>query len=302
VARRGLRRDRATRRQLRRDQINRLLPNALTMLGLCAGLTAIRFGLEERWAVAVVLIAGAALLDTLDGRIARLMGGPTEFGGQLDSLVDAISFGVAPVLLVFMWSLEKAGGLGWAIAVLYVVCCVLRLARFNVASTNPDIPAWAGSYFSGVPAPAGAGLVLLPMSLGVELGWEFLQSPWVTITWTSLTATLMISRIPTYSFKRIRVSQRYFTVVMAGIAVLAVALFTEPMLSLAGIIIAFAITIPFAIKSFQKLKKEDQAKELEPEAPIDLEDADHSIDADANDTAEETTTEETGQGDEDKIP
>jgi CDP-diacylglycerol--serine O-phosphatidyltransferase len=268
---------------VRRDQLNRLLPNALTMLGLCAGLTAIRFGMEGRWAVGIVLIAGAALLDTLDGRMARLMGGPTEFGGQLDSLVDAISFGVAPVMLIFMWSLEKAGGLGWAIAVLFVVCCVLRLARFNVASTNPDIPTWAGSYFSGVPAPAGAGLVLLPLILGVEFNWAFTQSPWLTIVWTLLVAALMISRVPTYSFKRIRVSHKFFSVVMAGIAVLAVAMFTEPMLTLAGTIVAYAITIPFAIKSFQKLRKEDQSKELEPEAAIDTDDLDSTDDLETSD-------------------
>ena len=272
MARRRLRGDRVARRRLRRDQLNRLLPNALTMLGLCAGLTAIRFGMEGRWAIGIALIAGAALLDTLDGRIARLMGGPTEFGGQLDSLVDAISFGVAPVMLVFMWSLEKAGGLGWAIAVLYVVCCVLRLARFNVASSNPDIPAWAGSYFSGVPAPVGAGLVLLPLILGVELDWTFAQSPWLTIVWTLLVSTLMISRLPTYSFKRIRVPHGAVTAVMAGIAVMAVAMFTEPMITLAGAIIAYATTIPFAIGSFQKLKKEDQSRELEPEAAIDPDD------------------------------
>lgn len=272
MARRRSRGNRAERRRLRRDQINRLLPNALTMLGLCAGLTAIRFGMEGRWVVGIVLIAGAALLDTLDGRIARLMGGPSEFGGQLDSLVDAISFGVAPVLLVFMWSLNQAGGLGWAVAVLFVVCCVLRLARFNVAATNPDIPAWAGSYFSGVPAPAGAGLVLLPLILGTQLDLSHVRSPWVTIVWTLLVAALMISRIPTYSFKRIRVSHRFFSVVMAGIAGLAVAMFTEPMITLAGLIIAYAITIPFSIKSFRKLKAEDQSRELEPEVAIEPDD------------------------------
>ena len=202
------------------------------------------------------------------------MGGPTEFGGQLDSLVDAISFGVAPVMLVFMWSLDRAGGLGWAIAVLFVVCCVLRLARFNVASTDPDLPAWAGSYFSGVPAPAGAGLVLLPLILGVEFQWSFLQSVWLTGFWTLLTAGLMISRLPTYSFKRIRVPHRFITVAMAGIAVLAEAMFTEPMTTLAGIIIVYAATIPFANRSFQNLKKEDQSKELEPEAAIDPADDD----------------------------
>ncbi len=188
-----------------------------------------------------------------------------------------------------MWSLEKAGGLGWAIAVLYVVCCVLRLARFNVASTNPDIPAWAGSYFSGVPTPAGAGLVLLPLALGVELDWAFVQSPWFTIVWTLLIATLMISRLPTYSFKRIRVPHQAFTAVMAGIAVLAVAMFTEPIITLAGMIIAYATTIPFAIKSFQKLKKEDQSKELEPEAAIEPDDL---YSADDMEPSGETTTDE----------
>ena len=112
------------RRKLRRDRLNRLLPNALTMLGLCCGLTAIRYGLDERWKLSVVLIAAAAVLDGLDGRMARLMGGQTELGGQLDSLVDAVSFGVAPIMIIFLCSLTYAGGVGWAISVLFVVCCV----------------------------------------------------------------------------------------------------------------------------------------------------------------------------------
>ena len=274
MARKTFRAARLARRRLRRDQINRLLPNALTMLGLCAGLTAIKFGLEEKWAISIVLIAGAALLDTLDGRIARLMGGPTEFGGQLDSLVDSVSFGVAPVMLIFMWSLNNAGGLGWAITVLFVVCCILRLARFNVAAADPELPAWAGSYFSGVPAPAGAGLVLLPLILGVEFDWLFLKSPWLTGFWTVLTAALMISRLPTYSFKRIRVPQRFITFTMAGIAVIAVAMFTEPMITLAGTIVLYAMTISFSYQSFQKLRKEDQSKELEPETEIEPDESD----------------------------
>ena len=172
---------REERRQLRRNRLNRLLPNALTMLGLCCGLTAVRYGLQGKWEISILLVAAAALLDTLDGRMARLMGGQTELGGQLDSLVDAISFGVAPVMLIYLWSLNNAGGIGWAIAVLFVVCSVLRLARFNVASAETDLPAWAGSgYFSGVPAPAAAGMVLLPLVLGVETNWEFLRSAWLT--------------------------------------------------------------------------------------------------------------------------
>jgi len=270
MARRRMHRARRARRRFQRDRINRLLPNALTMLGLCAGLTAIRFGLEGRWGVSIVLIAGAALLDTLDGRIARLMGGPTEFGGHLDSLVDSIAFGVAPVMLIFLWSLGEAGDLGWAIAVLFVVCCVLRLARFNVASHDPDLPGWAGNYFSGVPAPAGAGLVLLPLILSVELGWPFLQSAWLTGAWTLTVSALMISRLPTYSFKRIRVPSRMVSVAMAGIAVLAAAMITEPRLTLAAAIILYASSIPFSIRSFRRRKQEDMAKAGAADAPSGL--------------------------------
>ena len=173
--------------------------------------------------------------------------------------MDAISFGVAPVMLMFMWSLDKAGGLGWAISVLFVVCCVLRLARFNVTSHDPDLPAWAGSYFSGVPAPAGAGLVMLPLILSVEFGWEFLGSPWLVAVWTLMTAIMLISTLPTFSFKRIRVPQKFVRVVMAGIAVLAVAMFTEPLVTLAGIIIAYASTLPFSYLSFTKLQSASPA-------------------------------------------
>jgi len=254
------RRGRAYRRaHIQRDAINRLLPNALTMLGLCAGLTAVRFGLEGNWKAGVLLIAAAALLDTLDGRMARLMGGPTEFGGQLDSLVDSIAFGVAPVLLVYLWSLGSAGGIGWVIALIFAVCCVLRLARFNVASADPDLPAWAGSFFSGVPAPAGAGLVLLPLILSLQVNWPFLHSPLFTGPWTLLVAMLMISRIPTYSFKRLRVPQGMVRPAMAGIAALAAVAITEPWIALSGLIIVYGVTIPFSLRSFRRRQSEEAA-------------------------------------------
>jgi len=251
------------RRRLRRDHINRLLPNALTMLGLCAGLTAIRFSLEGRWEIAILLVAGAALLDTLDGRIARLMGGPTEFGGQLDSLVDGIAFGVAPVIMVYIWSLQDAGGIGWAVALLYPVCCVLRLARFNVASAENDLPAWANGYFSGVPAPAGAGLLLLPLILFSETGWQWLGSPWLTGPWSLTVALLMISRLPTWSFKRLRVPSKFVTVSMAGIAFLAAAMFTEPQLTLTAIIVAYGCTLPFSVRAYRRLEAEEAAQNSE---------------------------------------
>jgi CDP-diacylglycerol--serine O-phosphatidyltransferase len=245
------------RRRLRRESLNRLLPNALTMLGLCAGLSAIRFGFDDRWQAGVLLIAAAALLDTLDGRMARLMGGPTEFGGQLDSLVDAIAFGVAPVMLMYLWSLGGAGGLGWAVTMLFAVCCVLRLARFNVASAENKLPAWAGSYFSGVPAPAGAGLALLPLILGVETGWTWLQSPWLTVPWIFAVAILMISWIPTWSFKRIRVPNNRVTIAMAVVAAFAAAMFAEPWLSLSGLILAYALTIPFSVIAYRRREAEE---------------------------------------------
>ena len=246
--------DRLRRRRLRREHINQLLPNALTMLGLCAGLTAIRFALEDSWNIAIFLVAGAALMDTLDGRIARLMGGPTEFGGQLDSLVDGIAFGVAPVFMIYIWSLQNAGGIGWSIALLYPVCCVLRLARFNVSSAGTSTPMWATSFFSGVPAPAGAGLLLLPLIIFAETNWDWLQSPWLTGPWSLMVAILMISRIPTWSFKRLRVPSKFVTVAMAGIAFLAAAMFTEPRLTLAGLIISYVLTIPFSIRTYRRLK------------------------------------------------
>lgn len=271
MARMPKRRRRRRRRRLRVDSVNRLLPNALTMLGLCAGLTAVRFGLKDAWHAGVILIAAAALLDTLDGRMARLMGGPTAFGGHLDSLVDAISFGVAPVMLIYLWSLNSAGGTGWAIALLFVVCCVLRLARFNVASSDTDLPVWASGYFSGVPAPAGAGLVLLPMVLYLELEWEFLRSAWLTGPWVLAIAALLISRIPTYSFKRLRVPHRMVQVTMAGIAAIAAALIVEPWITLSVSILAYAATIPFSIRSF-RLRRAEERETVEstvdnPESP-----------------------------------
>ena len=246
------------RRQLRRDRLNRLLPNALTMLGLCCGLTAVRFGLQEKWEISILLIAAAALLDTLDGRLARLMGGQTELGGQLDSLVDAISFGVAPVMLMYLWSLNNAGGIGWAIVILFVVCSVLRLARFNVASVETNLPSWAGSYFSGVPAPAAAGMLLLPLILGIETGWDFFRSAWLVLPWTILISGLMIAPIPTYSFKRIRVPKNLVRVCLAGVALFAAALITEPWLTLSALILAFSASIPFSILSFQKKQAEEE--------------------------------------------
>ena len=250
------------RRQVRRERLNRLLPNALTTLGLCCGFTAVRFGLQEKWEISILFIGAAALFDTLDGRVARLMGGQTELGGQLDSLADAISFGVAPVMLMYLWSLNSAGGIGWVIATLFVVCAILRLARFNVSSVAPDAPDWASNYFSGVATPAAAGMVLFPLIVGIETGGDFCRSAWVTLPWTIGVSGLMIAPIPTYSFKhgRIRVARKFITLSLASIGLLAAALITEPWLTLSALIVAFSASIPFAVVSFKKRQGEDESR------------------------------------------
>jgi CDP-diacylglycerol--serine O-phosphatidyltransferase len=246
------------RRQVRRERLNRLLPNTLTTLGLCCGFTAVRFGLQEKWEISILFIGAAALFDTLDGRVARLMGGQTDLGGQLDSLADAISFGVAPIMLMYLWSLNNAGGIGWAISVLFVVCSILRLARFNVSSVATDIPVWMSNYFSGVATPAAAGMVLLPLILGIETEWDFFRSAWLTLPWTIVISGLMIAPIPTYSFKHIRVPKKLVTLSLASVGLLAAALITEPWLTLSALIVAFSTSIPFAVLSFKKRQDENE--------------------------------------------
>ena len=140
--------------RFRDHSFNRLIPNILTLLALCAGMTSIRLGLLQRWELAVAALALAAVLDALDGRIARLLDSSSKFGAELDSLADVIDFGVAPGVLLYLWTMHAGGGLGWAVCLLFAVCCSLRLARFNTKLDNTDLPAWTGRFFSGVPAPA----------------------------------------------------------------------------------------------------------------------------------------------------
>src|SRR5262245_10165044 len=168
---------RRPRRRLRDQSINRLIPNMFTVLALFAGLTAIRFAGDQRWEPAVIAVVAAGIFDGLDGRIARLLGGATKFGAELDSLSDVISFGVAPAMLLYLWSLHSASTLGWTVAMIFAVCCALRLARFNAKLDEPDPTPWAGQFFTGVPAPAGAGLAMLPMMLSFQFGDSVFRHP-----------------------------------------------------------------------------------------------------------------------------
>lgn len=237
-----------------------LVPNMLTVLALCAGLTAIRFGLSGRFEAAIIAVMIAAVLDGLDGRVARLLRGQTRFGAELDSLSDFVNFGVVPALLLYIWSLESVGGFGWIMALTYAVCCGLRLARFNVShsdDTDKNDPDWMASYFTGVPSPAGALLVFVPF-FAVFMGAEWLLSiPVLIAVYTGLVGLLMVSRVPTYSFKRIRVRGDFILPLLIIVALVAAMFATNPWESLLVIAIAYAALMPISYLNFnRRLAKE----------------------------------------------
>jgi len=242
--------------RLRDQSINRLIPNILTVLALCAGLTGIRFALQEQWEQAVLSIVIAGVLDGLDGRIARLLDGASRFGAELDSLSDFVSFGVAPAVLLYYWTMKGAGGIGWALALLFSVCCALRLARFNTKLDNTDLPAWTSRFFVGVPAPAGAGLVLVPVFATIELGPGFFDRPIVCGATMIVVALLMISRVPTYSFKRVKVPHAYVGHMLLGVGALAAFLVTNPWLTLMAIAVLYVGSIPFSCVAYHHLKRQ----------------------------------------------
>lgn len=244
---------------------NRLLPNIVTVLALCAGLTAIRFGFQARWELAVLAIILAAIFDALDGRLARLVGGSTKFGAELDSLSDFVSFGVAPAVLLYFWTLQHARGVGWALALLFAVCAALRLARFNTKLGVSDMPAWAYNYFTGVPAPGAAGLVLLPMILSFQFGGTFLVSPVLNAAVIVTVSFLMISRIPTYSFKQFGVPHKLVLPVLLLVGLMAAFLVTSPWATVTVIGIAYIVSLPFSGRSFRALQRE--AARLQERAP-----------------------------------
>ena len=190
------------RRRFRRIPVRTLAPNLVTLLALCAGLTAIRMAFEDRYALALAAIVFAAILDGIDGRLARLLKGTSRFGAELDSLSDFVNFGVAPALILFFWGLHDLKSAGWIAAMAFAICAGLRLARFNVMIEDPDRPAWTGNFFVGVPAPAGAIIVLLPI-YAAFLGLP--RTPfltWATLVYTLAVAILMVSRLPVFSGKR----------------------------------------------------------------------------------------------------
>ncbi len=243
--------NRPRRRRLDRMTFNRLLPNIVTLLALCAGLTAMRYGAQGRFQPAVGALIIAGILDGLDGRLARRLGATSRFGAELDSLADFLSFGVAPAFLLYNWTMKDAGPIGWALVLLFPVCCALRLARFNTgldAQTAP--PPWMAGFFTGVPAPAGAGLVLLPLMISFEALGDFFSHPVVVGGFLAAIGALMVSRIPTYSFKRgRRIEAQYVLPIMLLIAAVAALLATSPWTTLPFVGALYVGSFPFSIRS-----------------------------------------------------
>ncbi len=262
------RRARRPHPRLKGLSINHLLPNVLTVLALCSGLTAIRFAMHERWEQAVVCIVIAAIFDALDGRIARLLNGQSKFGAELDSLSDVISFGVAPAFMMYLWALNGAGSLGWIAAMAYAVCAALRLARFN-SRLDVDLPPWAFNYFTGVPAPAGAGLAILPMVIGFEAGPDIAGHPAVVVPWTLAMGGLMVSTLPTFSFKGMRVPTQYVVPGLVGVGLLAASLVSQPWWTLAFLGLAYLASLPFSVAQFRKLQHAAQLMKETEETPAE---------------------------------
>lgn len=248
--------DRERPHRLRDQSLNRLIPNMLTIIALCAGLTAVHFGLQGNWEKAIVAIVVAGILDGLDGRIARLLNGSSKFGAELDSLSDFISFGVAPALLLYHWTLKDLGGVGWALALVFAVCCALRLARFNTRIDNADLPAWTGKFFTGVPAPAGCGLAITPMIATFQFGPGYVDQPAVVGAIMLAVSLLMVSQVPTFSFKRIRVPHHNVVPALLVVGLLAGLLVSLPWITLLLVGLAYIGSIPLSISSYGKLSRQ----------------------------------------------
>jgi len=237
-----------------------ILPNMLTLIGVCIGLTSIRFALDGKFEFAIIAIIFAALIDGLDGRIARLIKGTSKVGKELDSLTDMISFGVAPAFVMFFWKLDTLGRFGWLVCLIYVICVALRLARFNVNSNQE--PSWRDNFFEGVPSPAGGILVLTPLIISltnfnyIELNYDIIV-PAFFIT----TSLLLISKFPSYSFKKIVIQRKTTIFLLFGIVLFFGLLLIYPFNIISISAVVYLLLLPISFFHYQKLKKQNQDKD-----------------------------------------
>lgn len=247
------------RRPLRRGArglpLRAVAPNAVTALALCFGLSGVRFAISGQWETAVTMIMVAGVLDGIDGRIARLLHGESRFGAELDSLADAISFGVSPALIVYLWSLSALPRIGWICALTLAVFCALRLARFNAQIDVTEQPHKSAGFMTGIPAPAGAGLALLPLYLWFWTEQSVFNSPYLVAPWVALIATLMISNVATYSWGSFRLKRGIRFEALAAVVILGAALVSAPWHTLTAISVAYLVSIPFSIAGYARIRR-----------------------------------------------
>jgi CDP-diacylglycerol--serine O-phosphatidyltransferase len=260
----GTRRRRLRRRpRYKGPSFNRVMPNLLTLIGLCAGLTSIRYALDARWQNAAVAVVVAGVIDGLDGRIARLLKATSRFGAEFDSLSDFCSFGIAPALIMYIWALHGSSRFAFVPCLMFAVCMALRLARFNAALETSPKPAYAQSFFTGVPAPAGAGIVLLPLFLWLEAeeqGWVRManaaQYPLFVAIMLVGTSILLVSTLPVWSFKNFKVPAEYVLPLLLGTGFFAALFVADPWLALAAAGLIYGLMLPFSVRSFRRLRAE----------------------------------------------
>ena len=248
------------RPKLKSIPIRRLLPNILTMLALCSGLTAMRFAFGGEWAHAALAIVVASVFDILDGRVARMLGVTSKFGAELDSLADLTNFGVVPALVLYLWTLQSAGSLGWIAVLVYVVCTASRLARFNTMLEEASPPAWAKSYFTGVPSPGGAGIALLPLFLVIEFGSRFQMPPVLLSFWLIAAGLLMVTRLPTLSMKGRSIAPAWVAPIMALVCLLVAGLITNPFLSLSLLSACYIVSLPLGWLSYRRRERAESGQ------------------------------------------
>ncbi|MCU0949246.1 MAG: CDP-diacylglycerol--serine O-phosphatidyltransferase [Porphyrobacter sp.] len=235
-----------------------MLPNAVTAAALCSGLTGIRFAIEGQWSFAIGLVVLAGVLDGMDGRIARLLNAQSRFGAELDSLADSLSFGVAPALILFMWSLKGWPTFGWLAALAFAICCVLRLARFNARIDLDDQPHKSAGFLTGVPAPVGAGLAFTPFYLWTETGIGLLREPVFMAGWLTLIAVLMISNLPTLSWASLRPRRSIRLPLIAFTGLAFAALLLKPWWTLAAICVVYLALMPYGLVKYARVRRRRQ--------------------------------------------
>ena len=244
-----------------------MIPNIMTLLGLCAGLTSLRYALEGRFGAAVVAIVVAGCIDGLDGRLARLLKATSRFGAEFDSLADFVCFGVAPSFILYLWAGRAGGGFGFVPCLIFAVCMALRLARFNAMLDVEPKRSYAQSFFTGVPAPAGAGLVLFPLFVGLEArvqGWNLVQAATQHMAVVAPvlvgTALLLVSNLPVWSFKNFKVRADLVLPMLLGILTFAAVLVSDPWIALAAAGLIYLGMLPFSRRSYRRLRDETEVR------------------------------------------